>query len=150
MLVASTSSFKPRLQPGSWGQSRSVDSLDPHGPYPRGRWHGASSPRTTTWWSTPSMSNFGPRGIRANLSYQGPNFNGNIGTTSPFNPYVGAWTPTPQCPSGALARFFPEGNGLTSNVTGSAHRKCSLQCNFNRVVLLGVAVIPLCSGSHAR
>ncbi len=25
------------------------------------------------------MSNLGPRGIRANLSYQDPNFNGNIG-----------------------------------------------------------------------
>ena len=38
------------------------------------------------------------------------------------NPCVGAWTPTPQCPSSALARFFPEGNDLTSNVTGSAHQ----------------------------
>jgi hypothetical protein len=38
------------------------------------------------------------------------------------NPYVGAWTPTPQCPSGAFARFFPEDSGLTSDVTGSAHR----------------------------
>ena len=38
------------------------------------------------------------------------------------NPCVGAWTPTPQCPSSALARFFPEGNGLTSDVTGSAHQ----------------------------
>ena len=38
-----------------------------------------------------------------------------------YNPCVGAWTPTPQCLSGALARFFPEGNGLTSNVTRSAH-----------------------------
>ena len=38
------------------------------------------------------------------------------------NPCVGAWTPTPQCPSGALARFFPEDNGLTSDVTGSAHQ----------------------------
>ncbi len=38
------------------------------------------------------------------------------------NPCIGAWTPTPQCPSGALARFFPENNGLTSDVTGSAHQ----------------------------
>ena len=38
------------------------------------------------------------------------------------NPCVGAWTPTPQCPSSALARFFPEDNGLTSDVTGSAHQ----------------------------
>ena len=43
------------------------------------------------------------------------------------NPCVGAWTPTSQCPSGALARFFPEGNGLTSNVTRSAHQKYT--CN---------------------
>ena len=43
------------------------------------------------------------------------------------NPYVGAWTPTPQCPSSALARFFPEGNDLTSNVTGSAHQ--NTPCN---------------------
>ncbi len=57
------------------------------------------------------------------------------------NPCVGAWTPTPRCPPGALARFFPEGNGLTSDVTGSAHQKCSLQCNFNRVFILGAAVI---------
>jgi hypothetical protein len=38
------------------------------------------------------------------------------------NPCVGAWTPTPQCPPGAFARFFPGDNGLTSDVTGSAHQ----------------------------
>ena len=38
------------------------------------------------------------------------------------NPCVGAWTPTPQCPPGAFARFFPRDNGLTSDVTGSAHQ----------------------------
>jgi hypothetical protein len=38
------------------------------------------------------------------------------------NPCVGAWTPTPRSPSSALARFFLEGNGLTSSVKGSAHR----------------------------
>ena len=38
------------------------------------------------------------------------------------NPCVGAWTPTPQCSPGALARFFPGDNGLTSDVTGSAHQ----------------------------
>ena len=27
------------------------------------------------------------------------------------DPYVGAWTLTPQCPSGASARFFPEDGG---------------------------------------
>ncbi len=40
----------------------------------------------------------------------------------PCNPSVGAWTPTPQCSPGALARFFPGDNGLTSDVTGSAHQ----------------------------
>src|SRR5262249_41440459 len=29
----------------------------------------------------------------------------------PCDPYAGAWTLTPHCPSGALARFFPEGDG---------------------------------------
>ncbi len=38
------------------------------------------------------------------------------------NPCVGAWTPTPQCSPGALARFFPEDNGLTSDVTRLAHQ----------------------------
>ena len=38
------------------------------------------------------------------------------------NPYVGAWTRTPQCSPGALARFFPGDNGLTSDVTGLAHQ----------------------------
>jgi hypothetical protein len=38
------------------------------------------------------------------------------------NPYVGAWTPTPQCSPGALARFFPGDNGLTSDVIGPAHQ----------------------------
>jgi hypothetical protein len=40
------------------------------------------------------------------------------------NPCAGAWTPTPLCPSSAFARFFLEANGLTSEVTRSAHRKC--------------------------
>ena len=38
------------------------------------------------------------------------------------NPCVGAWTPTPQCSPGALTRFFPKDNGLTSDVTSSAHQ----------------------------
>jgi hypothetical protein len=38
------------------------------------------------------------------------------------NPYVGAWTRTPQCFSDAFARFFSENNGLTSVRTSSAHR----------------------------
>ena len=39
------------------------------------------------------------------------------------NPCVGAWTPTPRCPPGALARFFPGDNGLTPILTSSAHTK---------------------------
>ncbi len=38
------------------------------------------------------------------------------------NPCAGAWTSTPRCSPGALARFFPGDNGLTSDVTGSAHQ----------------------------
>ena len=38
------------------------------------------------------------------------------------NPCVGAWTPTPRCPSGAQSRFFPENIGLTLSVTGSPHQ----------------------------
>jgi hypothetical protein len=45
----------------------------------------------------------------------------------PCNPCVGAWTPTPQCPPGAFARFFLEGTGLTSDVTRSAHQ--TYPCN---------------------
>jgi len=50
------------------------------------------------------------------------------------NPYAGAWTPTPWCPAGACARFFPADDGLTSGLTRSAHQS-SLQCNFNRAYL---------------
>jgi len=35
---------------------------------------------------------------------------------------AGAWTPTPWRPSGAFARFFPKGTGLTSDVTSSARQ----------------------------
>jgi hypothetical protein len=38
------------------------------------------------------------------------------------NPCAGAWTPTPQCSPGALARFLPGDNGRTSDVIGSAHQ----------------------------
>ena len=38
------------------------------------------------------------------------------------NPCVGAWTPAPQRPFSAFARFFLKDNGLTSDVTGSAHQ----------------------------
>ncbi len=47
------------------------------------------------------------------------------------NPCVGAWTLTPPCSSGALARFFPEDSGFTSPIHVS-HTVLSLQCNFNR------------------
>ena len=65
------------------------------------------------------------------------------------NPCVGAWTPTPQCPSGALARFFPEDNGLTSDVTGLAHQTTPIM-RLQQGYFFEAAVIPLCSGSHTR
>jgi hypothetical protein len=37
------------------------------------------------------------------------------------NPYIGAWTLTPGCLSGAFVRFFPESNSLTFVAPGSAH-----------------------------
>jgi hypothetical protein len=43
------------------------------------------------------------------------------------NPCVGAWTPTPQRPFSAFARFFLKDNGLTLDVRGSARRDCP--CN---------------------
>ena len=36
------------------------------------------------------------------------------------SPCIGAWTPTPQRPFGAHARFFPKGDGLTSSRKGLA------------------------------
>ena len=42
-------------------------------------------------------------------------------------PCVGAWTPTPQRPFSAFARFFLKDNGLTLDVRGSARRICP--CN---------------------
>ncbi len=38
------------------------------------------------------------------------------------HPCVGAWTPTPQRPFSAFARFFLKDNGLTLDVRGSAHQ----------------------------
>jgi hypothetical protein len=35
------------------------------------------------------------------------------------NPCVGAWTPAPQCPSNAFARFFPKDRSLTRPVATS-------------------------------
>ena len=65
------------------------------------------------------------------------------------NPCVGAWTPTPRCPSGAQTRFFPENIGLTSGVTGSAHQFTPAM-QLPQGKHFGAAVISLCSGSHAR
>jgi hypothetical protein len=53
------------------------------------------------------------------------------------NPYAGAWTPTPWCPAGAHARYFPADDGLTSGLRRSAHQS-PLQCNFNRAYLSGL------------
>jgi len=53
------------------------------------------------------------------------------------NPYVGAWTHTPQCSSVARTHFFTEDTGLTSRETRSAHRK-PLSCDFNRERLSGL------------
>ena len=38
------------------------------------------------------------------------------------NPDAGAWTPTPWCPAGARARYFPADDGLTSGLRRSAHQ----------------------------
>ena len=57
------------------------------------------------------------------------------------NPCVGARSLTPGCPPGARARFFPGDNGLTPNLTGSAHPLSPLQCNFNRGSFLEAADI---------
>lgn len=72
------------------------------------------------------------------------------------NPYVGAWTPTPRCSPGALARFFPGDNGLTPILTSSAHpitpvmqlqqgptfRGCSHSLMFRLLRLLALQVAP--------
>jgi hypothetical protein len=41
------------------------------------------------------------------------------------NPYMGAWTLTPQCFFGALTRFFPKNFGLTLDLRRSAHHTAS-------------------------
>ena len=65
------------------------------------------------------------------------------------NPCIGAWTLTPRCPFGALARFFPKDLGLTLDLRRSAHR-VTPALQLQQVTFFGAAVIPLCSGSHAR
>ena len=64
------------------------------------------------------------------------------------NPCVGAWTPTPWHPCSALARFFPQGNGLTSEGIGSACTKITAAMQLQQRTLLGAAAIPSRSGSH--
>ena len=66
-----------------------------------------------------------------------------------YIPCMGAWTLTPQCLLGAFTRFFPRSNGLTLDLRRSAHLN-SPYSNFSRARFFGVAVIPLCSGSHTR
>ncbi len=66
-----------------------------------------------------------------------------------YNPYMSAWTLTPQSLLGAFARFFPRSDGLTLDLRRSAHLN-SPYSNFSRARFFGAAVIPLCSGSHTR
>ena len=42
-----------------------------------------------------------------------------------YNPYMSAWTLTPQCFLGALTRFFPKNIGLTLDLRRSAHQTAS-------------------------
>jgi hypothetical protein len=65
------------------------------------------------------------------------------------NPCVGAWAPTPWYPPSALARFFPEGNGLTLKDRRSTYQMFPVM-QLQQGRHLEAAVIPLCSGSHAR
>ena len=58
------------------------------------------------------------------------------------NPCIGAWPLTPPRFLSAFTRFFLRNIGFTSEVTRSARESSSLQCNFNRGILLGVAGIP--------
>jgi hypothetical protein len=74
----------------------------------------------------------------------------------PCNPCGGDWTHTPPCPPGALTHFFPEGDGLTSRETRSAHgtlpalrlpqgaefRGCSHALRFNLPHSLDLQVAP--------
>ena len=65
------------------------------------------------------------------------------------NPCMGAWTHTPQRLPGAFARFFPKSIGLTLVLRRSA-RQTPPALQLQQVTYFGAAVIPLCSGSHAR
>ena len=53
------------------------------------------------------------------------------------NPYVGACTHTPRRPSGALARFFPEDNGLTLEERRSARQMTPVMQLQQRVSFRG-------------
>ncbi len=63
------------------------------------------------------------------------------------NSCIGAWTPTPQRPFGALSRFFPKGCDLTLQSRSSA-RYIIVAMQLQRRKNYEAAVIPLCSGSH--
>ena len=65
------------------------------------------------------------------------------------NPCMGAWTLTPRCSFGALTRSFPKNIGLTLDLRRSAHQTTPAM-QLQQGTLFEVAVIPLCSGSHAR
>ena len=65
------------------------------------------------------------------------------------SPCVGAWTHTPPRPLGALARFFPRGNGLTNQASSSTRESFpTMQLLWGRN--FEAAVISLCSGSHTH
>src|SRR5215470_2173978 len=65
------------------------------------------------------------------------------------DPYGGAWTLTPQCPSGAAARFFPEDDGGPS--PDRTFRTLDLPAmQLPQGVPFEAAVIRSCSGSHVR
>src|SRR5262249_4579456 len=65
------------------------------------------------------------------------------------DPYGGAWTLTPQCPSGASARFFPEDDGGPS--PDRTVRTLDLPAmQLPQGIPFEAAVIRSCSGSHVR
>jgi hypothetical protein len=49
-----------------------------------------------------------------------------------------AWTRTPQCSAGALARFFPADNGLTLEGRGSAHLDHPCNATSTRTAISGL------------
>jgi len=51
---------------------------------------------------------------------------------------IGAWTLTPQCPFGALARFFPKDIGLTLDLRRSAHPHSPCNATSTRHAISGL------------